>query len=516
MNEYDTSGARGTGAATGAGGRGSAEADEARAPYAAEPAGGDATDEAGAGDAGTAAGGSGARCAADPGAGDATGDAGGDEAGAAAAGAGNATGDAGAPGSASAGGASPDCFHAEEYPNAPASKARFHVIPVPYEATVSYGGGTARGPEAILAASRELEAFDGVSCPGDAGIHTHPPVDCAGSPEEVLARVERVVTATLGAWDPTPGGSAAHRIRPAGAAGGHADSAAGGKTPSRRTGQGESAGRRPAAQTLYPKMPRSAPVPVLLGGEHSITFSAVQAITSYYRVPAGVVQIDAHADLREHYGGTRLSHACVARRMHEELRVPIVQIGVRALSLEEARYRARFRPDGDSQRDEPAHHENRSRTTESWRDESADDFRRTAGAADERRADQNRERPAVQGKQSALPPIVAYDAREVVPRELTRIEPPDDFPETVYITIDVDGLDPAVFPSTGTPVPGGLGWYQTLAIIESICRARRVVAFDVVELAPVNGFHAPDYAAAELAYRIMGFIARKEVSRPGP
>ena len=80
--------------------------------------------------------------------------------------------------------------------------------------------------------------------------------------------------------------------------------------------------------------------------------------------------------------------------------------------------------------------------------------------------------------------------------------------DTVFITIDVDGMDPSVLPATGTPVPGGLGWYQTLGLFESVARQRRIIGFDILEFAPIAGFHAYDFAAALLAYKLMGIVQR--------
>ena len=88
-------------------------------------------------------------------------------------------------------------FLDSEVPACEPEKARFHVIPVPYEATVSYAGGTANGPEAILDASDQLELYDGISFPGEGGIFTHEPVDCSGEPEEVMDNVRRAVLAAL-------------------------------------------------------------------------------------------------------------------------------------------------------------------------------------------------------------------------------------------------------------------------------------------------------------------------------
>ncbi|HKK48052.1 MAG TPA: agmatinase family protein [Alkalispirochaeta sp.] len=302
-----------------------------------------------------------------------------------------------------------DLFLGSEYAQQPRHTARFHVIPVPYEYTVSYGAGTANGPQAILTASDQLEVFDGTSSPGDNGIHTEPPLDCAGGPSAVFPRISTAV-ATAVREGPDGGG-----------------------------------------------------IPIILGGEHSITAPAVRGVQEVLHEPIGVVQIDAHADLRDQYEGTRESHATVARRIHQDLGLSLVQIGVRALSPEEVSYRA----DGASRA----------------------------------------------GQRSTYPTITTYDAVSIVPSGVSAISLPESFPQRIYLTIDVDGLDPSVIAATGTPVPGGLGWYQLLSILESIAATREIVACDVVELAPIPGHHGWDYTAAELVYRTMGIIARSPACR---
>ena len=167
-------------------------------------------------------------------------------------------------------------FLSSEVPAVPADKARFHVIPVPYEATVSYAGGTARGPEAILEASDQLELYDGTSFPGEGGIFTQHPVDCSGRPEEVMENVRRAVLAALDA----------------------------------------------------------GAMPVVLGGEHSLTYGEMVALKERFG-SFGVVQFDAHADLRDSYEGSRWSHASVMRRAVADLELPLVQLGNRIFCREE-------------------------------------------------------------------------------------------------------------------------------------------------------------------------------------
>lgn len=267
-------------------------------------------------------------------------------------------------------------------------RARFHVLPVPYEGTVTYGQGTARGPEAILVASEQVELFDGVSVPAESGIHTHRPLAVQDEPPAaVISQVQRRVAGIL-----EEGGT-----------------------------------------------------PVVLGGEHTVMLGAVAA-TAAAAADVGVVQLDAHADLRDVYDGTPYSHACVMRRVYE-LGLPIFQIGVRSCCLAEARFRAEH----------------------------------GIGRLD-----------AVDIAMSGVPAVVI----------------PDDFPADIHITFDVDAFDPSVIPATGTPEPGGLFWYDVLRILSAVVRGRRVLSFDVVELAPVRGLHASDFTAARLVYALMGLIVR--------
>ena len=279
-------------------------------------------------------------------------------------------------------------FLATEVPELAPEEARFHVLPVPYEKTVSYGGGTARGPGAILAASGQLERWDGRSDPGAEGIYTWPAIDCTGAPEEVIADIAAAVAKILGL----------------------------GK------------------------------LPVVLGGEHTVTWGVIRGYLDAGASDFGVVQIDAHADLRDRYEGDPLSHASVMRRI-VEAGVPLFQLGNRAYCEEEREARAKHG-------------------------------------------------------------VQFLDADALVPRGIDSVELPSDFPPHVFFTVDVDGIDPAVLPATGTPVPGGLTWYQTLGLFESVARQRNIIGFDVMEFAPIAGFHAFDFAAALLTYKLMGIVQR--------
>ena len=108
------------------------------------------------------------------------------------------------------------------------------------------------------------------------------------------------------------------------------------------------------------------------------------------------------------------------------------------------------------------------------------------------------------------------DADRLVRERIDAIALPEDFPRQVFFTLDVDGIDPSVLPATGTPVPGGLGWYQTLGLFESVARQRRIIGFDLLEFAPIRGFHAFDFAAAFLVYKLMGIVQRTSAVHEGP
>ncbi|CAA6811869.1 MAG: Agmatinase (EC [uncultured Thiotrichaceae bacterium] len=269
----------------------------------------------------------------------------------------------------------------------------FHVIPVPYEHTVSYGDGTAKGPAEILDASWQLEVWDGKSTPTDLGIYTADAVDCNAAPEEVMARI--------------------------------ADSVAD------AVNQGA--------------------MPIAIGGEHSVTYGVIQGLLRAGLEDFGVVQIDAHADLRDAYEDDPLSHASVMRRI-VELDIPLYQLGVRAYCAEEMQARKDFG-------------------------------------------------------------VYYRDADDIAANNVQSIELPEDFPKNVFFTLDIDGMDPSIFPSTGTPVPGGLGWYQTLNLFESVAKQRTIIGFDLMEFAPIKGFHAYEFAAAQLLYKMMGIVERTHTGK---
>lgn len=285
-------------------------------------------------------------------------------------------------------------FLASEFPQSPPEDALFHVIPMPMEQSVSYGGGTAHGPTAILDASYQLEAFDGHAYPREHGIHTADGIDCTGTADECLSRLEA------------------------------------------------------ACRTVY----QAGKIPVTLGGEHALSIAPVRALHSL-RQDFGVVQIDAHADLRDTYEDNPNSHACVMRRILD-LGVPVFQIGVRNLCKEEIH------------------------------------CRESEG--------------------------VGYlDARDIARHGIPAGLLPSDFPPNIYLTFDVDGFDASLMPATGTPEPGGLTWWQAIDACENAATGRNILGIDVVELAPRPELHACSYTAAKLTYALMGIAARPlDAGRP--
>lgn len=268
-------------------------------------------------------------------------------------------------------------------------------LPVPFERTTSYGAGTAAGPSAVLEASRYVELYDETrgTEPYLGGIETLAAVQAAAS--ELADAMTVIQNAAADAY---------------------------------------------AGEAFV----------VAVGGEHSITPPLVAAAQQRFG-DVGVVQFDAHADLRDDYEGTPFSHACAMRRVLD-LGLPTLQVGIRSISVEEATF----------------------------------------------------------ARERALPILWAHEmlqggdgGRKALDAALARL------PERVYLTFDVDYLDPSIMPSTGTPEPGGGDWYGTLRLLESLFRAKDVVAMDVVELAPVPGRPDPDFLVAKLIYRCLGLRANR-------
>jgi len=267
-------------------------------------------------------------------------------------------------------------------------RSRYVILPVPYEQTTTFGKGTALGPSAILAASQEVELYDeelGFE-PCRCGIATSSPLEpTTDGPERMAAIIEETVQQVL----------------------------------------------------IHNK------IPVMIGGEHSISVGPVAACVSEF-ANLSVLQIDAHADLRESYQNYRYSHACAMARIRDITKAT-VGVGIRNLSAEEAE---------------------------------------TVG-------------------RDNIPLIFAHSIHSGEQKLEDAIE---HLTDEVYITIDLDGFDPSVIPGVGTPEPGGLGWYEVLALLRRVCREKRVVGFDVVELMPIPPSLVSDFAAAKLIYKIIGYM----------
>ena len=277
-------------------------------------------------------------------------------------------------------------FLGEDGVTGEAAAAAAVIIPVPYDLTSTWRKGADRGPSALLDASGTIELYDieTASEPWKRGIVTLPPIRHDGGPEELADRVRAVVEDVLD---------------------------------------------------------RGA-IPVVIGGEHSVTIGAVEAAADAFH-GVGVLQIDAHGDTRESYEGSTHNHACVMARARE--RCPIVQVGIRAVDASEM-------PGLEPDRVFWAH-EIVGRSDTGWMDE-----------------------------------VVAL------------------LPETVYLTIDLDAFDPSLLPATGTPEPGGLGWYEVNELVRRVARRRRIVGFDVVELLPAPGEHASNFVAAKLVHRVLAEV----------
>ena len=264
------------------------------------------------------------------------------------------------------------------------------IVPVPYDSTTSFKSGARHGPRATITASKQIEEWD-IELERDVstvGIHTTQEIEPhTGGPEAMIERVRLV---------------AAHFI---------------------------------AQDKLV----------ALLGGEHTITIGGVSAALAKHP-DLTVLYLDAHADLREEYLGSRWSHACVARRLHE--RAPVVQVGVRSMSEDEAQFI------GDN--DLPVF--------------------------------------------TCPPP---GDIEQLAANVIERLG------GEVYVSIDLDVLDPSIMSAVGTPEPGGMTWSEATKLLQLVSENRRIVGFDVVELSPNEGPDACAFAAAKLLYKLIGYATSK-------
>lgn len=265
-------------------------------------------------------------------------------------------------------------------------RAKVAVLPVPYDSTTEWRSGTRDGPQAIIDASQYLELYD-LELDREIykiGIHTLPQVQpLMSSPENMIQRVYQVTKGLI----------------------------------------------------------QKGKFVVMLGGEHSLSLGTVRAFKEAFP-KLSVLQLDAHADLRDEYLGTKYGQACAMRRIFELC--PIAQVGVRSLSWEEKQF-----------------------------------------------LNQNKMTPFYMSDLE----LTADSIKQIIAS----------LSENVYVTIDVDVLDPSIMPAVGTPEPGGMQWQQILDIIKSVALHRHVVSFDLMEFCPREGPASCAFLLAKLAYKLIGY-----------
>jgi len=260
------------------------------------------------------------------------------------------------------------------------------ILPVPYDRTSTWIKGADKGPEAVIQASANMELYD-IETDSQVytkGIFTDNPLRTALLPEDMSRLIYERITQLL----------------------------------------------------------TDGKFPVVIGGEHSVSIGAVKAHAQNAKDMA-VLQIDAHADLRDEYEGSKFNHACVMARVKEMC--PAVQVGIRSMDASE---------------------------------KESIDPEKTFFAKD------------IVGAHDWIDKVISL------------------LSDNVYVTIDLDVFDPSIMPSTGTPEPGGLGWYGVLALLKNLCSIKNVIGFDVVELCPNENNKAPDFLAAKLIYKFLSYNFR--------
>ena len=263
--------------------------------------------------------------------------------------------------------------------------AAISILPVPYDGSSTWIKGADKGPGGILDASYNLEFYD-IETDSEVfhrGIFTESAIEGLDTPEEVAEAVRQRATAMLD----------------------------------------------------------KGKFPVIIGGEHSVSIGAFEAMAGHYD-NLTILQLDAHADLRDEYNGSRYNHACVMARAKEH--APIVQVGVRSMDISE-------------------------------------------------KANMETDRVFFAGD------ICHHQGREWIERVVSLLT------ENVYLTIDLDVFDPSIMPATGTPEPGGLEWYDVIALIKAVCKHRNLTGFDIVELCPRENLWSCDFLAAKLLYKTLTY-----------
>jgi len=277
-------------------------------------------------------------------------------------------------------------FGGDEIPQSDLAAARAVVLPLCYEKAVSYGSGTRDGPLHLLDASLQLERLDAETLVdwGAVGLHTRAPIYPSEDPRQAVTEMQAAAAPIL----------------------------AGGRFL------------------------------VSIGGDHAVSIGPIQAVAERYP-DLSVLQFDAHLDLRDTWNGSPYNHACVMRRVVDDMGLPIVQVGIRAMAPEEH------------------------------------DFIQARG----------------------IEPFLAFQIDSVDFGWIDRVVA--GLSAHVYLTIDLDGLDPSVLPGTGTPEPDGLSFRQLVRLIAAVGRQRRVVAADVVELAKIPGTQVSEFTAAKIVSKIL-------------
>ena len=258
------------------------------------------------------------------------------------------------------------------------------LIPVPYDGTSTWIKGSHKGPEAFLEASENMEVYD-IETDTEVykkGIFLSEPVTENSSPEAMVDQVHETVLKYL----------------------------------------------------------QEGKFVTVFGGEHSVSIGSIRAFKAHFK-NLTVLQIDAHADLRDEYEGTPCNHACAVHEAQKSAN--LVQIGIRSMDVSEKKF---------------------------------------------------------------LKKENCFFAHEIHANPEWMNKAMDKLTDNVFITIDLDGFDPSIMPSTGTPEPGGLTWYQVVNFIKLVAANKSIVGFDIMELCPNENNKAPDFLAAKLYYKILSYV----------
>ncbi len=267
-------------------------------------------------------------------------------------------------------------------------KSKVVLIPVPYDGTSTWGKGADKGPDALLDASENMELYD-IETETEVykqGVFVAEPVSDLASPEAMVKSVHRVTKEYI---------------------------------------------KRNKFVTL-------------IGGEHSISIGSIRAFNECFE-NLTVLHIDAHADLRESYGGTPFNHACAVYEASQQTN--LVQVGIRSMDAIEM---------------------------------------------------------------TVMDTEKTFFAHDMVDDEYWMDKAVELLTDNVFITFDLDALDPSIMPSTGTPEPGGLLWYETLEFLKQVFEEKNVVGFDIVELCPNERERSSDFLAAKLYYKMLSYKFREE------